>query len=158
MCFLSCVDSPGEKCSRPLGLDFDPSGNLIVADPFTGLLKINVTTGEKSLLSGGESSSFAGFNNLAVLPNGSIFVTKFCQRNNFALEVFEGIPSGKLLHYNPVTDTLHTVVSDLFLPNGVSISNDGESVLVSETGRARILRYDCSLSTYRNLWLISSIL
>jgi len=49
-----------------------------------------VTTGDKSLLFGGEASSFAVFNNLAVLPNSSIFVTKFCQRNDFAVEVFEG--------------------------------------------------------------------
>ena len=137
------IDSPGEKCSRPLGLDFDATGSLIVADPFKGLLKINITTGEKDLLAGDESqdpSVIPAFNNLVVLPNGSIFVTKFCKRNDFALEVLEGVPNGNLLHYDPVTKSIHTVISNLFLPNGIARSNDGQSILISETGKARILR------------------
>ena len=143
MCAHILIDSPGEKCSRPLGLDFDSAGNLIVADPFKGLLKINVTTGEKHLLAGDESqdpSVIPAFNNLVVLPNGSIFVTKLCKRNDFTLEVLEGVPNGNLLHYNPATKTIHTVVSDLFMPNGLSHSHDGQSILISESGKARILR------------------
>ena len=138
------ADSPGEKCSRPLGLDFDSSGSLIVADPFKGLLRINITTGEKDLLAGDESQDptvIPAFNNLVVLPNGSVFVTKLCKRNDFTLEVLEGVPNGNLLHYNPVTKTIHTVVSNLFLPNGLLRSNDGQSILISETGKARILRW-----------------
>jgi len=137
------TDSPGEKCSRPLGLDFDHTGNLIVADPFKGLLRINVTTGEKDLLAtdvSQDASSIPAFNNLVVLPNGSVFVTKLCKRNDFTLEVLEGVPNGNLLHYNPSTKTIHTVASNLFLPNGLSLSNDGDSILISETGKARILR------------------
>ena len=143
ICAYIFIDSPGEKCSRPLGLDFNSAGNLIVADPFKGLLEINVTTGEKHLLAGDEShdpSAIPAFNNLVVLPNGSIFVTKLCKRNDFTLEVLEGVPNGNLLHYNPVTKTIHTVVSDLFLPNGLSHSHDGQSILISESGKARILR------------------
>ena len=137
------TDSPGEKCSRPLGLDFDAAGNLIVADPFKGLLKINITTGEKQLLAGDESqdpSVIPAFNNLVVLPNGSIFITKLCKRNDFTLEVLEGVPNGNLLHYDPVTNSIHTVVPNLFLPNGLAQSHDGQSILISETGKARILR------------------
>lgn len=137
------IDSPGEKCSRPLGLDFDPTGNLIVADPFKGLIKINITTGEKDLLVGDESQDAGvvpAFNNLVVLPNGSVFVTKFCKRNDFTLEILEGVPNGDLLHYDPVTNSMHTVVSNLFLPNGITRSNDGQSILISEMGKARILR------------------
>ena len=137
------IDSPGEKCSRPLGLDFDSTGSLIVADPFKGLLKINITTGEKELLARDESqdaSVIPAFNNLVVLPNGSIFVTKLCKRNDFTLEILEGVPNGNLLHYDPVTNSIHTVVPNLFIPNGIVRSNDGQSILISETGKARILR------------------
>ena len=144
ICAYIFIDSPGEKCSRPLGLDFNSAGNLIVADPFKGLLEINITTGEKHLLAGDEShdpSAIPAFNNLVVLPNGSIFVTKLCKRNDFTLEVLEGVSNENLLHYNPVTKTIHTdVVSDLFLPNGLSHSHDGQSILISESGKARILR------------------
>lgn len=136
------TDSPGEECSRPLGLDFDSTGGLIVADPFKGLLRINVTTGEKDLLAADESldSAIPAFNNLVVLPNGSIFVTKLCKRNDFTLEILEGVPNGNLLHYNPKTKSIHTVGSNLFLPNGLAHSKDGQSILISETGKARILR------------------
>ena len=55
ICAYIFIDSPGEKCSRPLGLYFNSAGNLIVADPFKGLLEINVTTGGKHLLAENES-------------------------------------------------------------------------------------------------------
>lgn len=37
------------KCGRPLGLDFDENGKLIVADAYYGIHRVNVKTGELRL-------------------------------------------------------------------------------------------------------------
>lgn len=42
-----CSESYQEKiCGRPLGMKFDSDGNLLVADAFYGLWKVDVKTGK----------------------------------------------------------------------------------------------------------------
>ena len=56
------------------------------------------------------------------------------------LDIIEHGGHGRLLEYDPATGRIAVLRSGLDFANGVAISHDEQSVLVSETGHYRILR------------------
>lgn len=142
-----------ERCGRILGLDFhkERSNELYAIDSSHGLLKVNVDTGEvEVLVTSRQRNGVAPFvnfvNDVVVLQNGSVFFsdssTKFSRREN-KLEAVEGAANGQLLHYNPIDSSVSVVLDGLHFPNGICTGENEESLLISETTRARILRYMC---------------
>ncbi len=140
-----------ERCGRILGIDFhkDRHNELYAIDSSNGLLKVNVDTGEVELLvpsgkQGDKHVPFSNFlNDVVVLRNGSVYFTdsskKFSRRQN-RMEAVECRANGQLLHYNPADRSVSIVLDKLHFPNGICIGGNEESVLISETTRARILR------------------
>ena len=135
-----------QKCGRPLGMEIDSKGDLIVVDSYKGLFRINTQTGEKAnMFQPTESGDLACplLNNLAVLNNGSIFLT--CSSCRFPLynhiyDTVEGRPNGKVFHYNPVTGCTTVLRKDMYWLNGIAKSSGEDFLIVSELIRARILR------------------
>ncbi|XP_065889707.1 adipocyte plasma membrane-associated protein-like isoform X2 [Dysidea avara] len=141
-------------CGRPLGLHWDNSDNLIVADAYKGLVSINTKTGKKNVLCGPKISTDVTctfFNYPVVISNGSVFFS--CLSVNFAEHdlLGESFPfmdyifgkhndTGMLLHYNPITGQT-SVVKQLNTPNGVAKSSDEEFLLVSELSKSRVARF-----------------
>lgn len=121
------------------------SDELYVIDSSLGLLKVNVKTKALTTLVSKNSSSVPVnfLNDLVQLPNGSLLITdsslKFSRHEN-VLEGLECGANGQLLVYNPREASLHVVLKELHFPNGLGLTGDGESALVVETTRARILR------------------
>ncbi|CAH0550989.1 unnamed protein product [Brassicogethes aeneus] len=75
-----CEEDFEEKiCGRPLGMQFDKNGSLIVADPYYGIFKVNIQSGKKiNLVS--TDIEINGYkpkipNSVAVASNGDIFWT-----------------------------------------------------------------------------------
>lgn len=67
------------KCGRPLGIEFDKSGILYVADAYYGIWKVNIATGQKQLLVS-PSVEIEGrkpkvFNSIALASNGDVYWT-----------------------------------------------------------------------------------
>lgn len=118
---------------------------LYVTDSSLGLLKVNIKTRSMETLISKKSSivPINLLNDLVELPNGSLLISdsslKFSRYDNL-MDVLECGANGQLLVYNPVDGSLHVVARDLHFPNGVCLSHDGQSVLLAETTRARILR------------------
>jgi sugar lactone lactonase YvrE len=134
---------------RPLGLAFDNDGHLIVADAFRGLLSIDLegTITELAREADGILVRFA--DDVAVAANGKIYFSdasvKFSARewgtaHGAVLDVMEHGAHGRLLVYDPLTETATTVLNGLNFANGVAIGHSEDYVLVSETGAYRILR------------------
>ena len=119
---------------------------LYVIDSSLGLLQVNIRTHTKrTLLSKKNSPVPINFlNDLIQLPNGSLLITdsslKF-SRHDVILEGLESGPNGQLLLYEPADGSLHVLVSGLHFPNGLCSAGDGQSTLLAETTRARVLRY-----------------
>ncbi len=128
---------------RPLGLAFDPSGNLIVADANKGLLSIARDGSVSVLTTEADSLRFACTNDLDVAANGMIYFTdassKFALEHHIA-DILEHGPNGRLLVYDPKTKATRTLLKGLAFANGVAISPDQSFVLVDETGKYRIHR------------------
>jgi len=128
---------------RPLGLAFDPSGNLIVADAIKGLLSIAADGAVSVLTTAADGLAFGCTNDLDVAADGTIYFTdassKF-QLTNFTSDILEHGPNGRFLAYDPKTRTTRTLLSGLSFANGVAVSPDQSFVLVIETGAYRVHR------------------
>lgn len=129
---------------RPLGMDFDNAGNLIVCDADHGLLSID-PAGKITILSteaGGVPFRFA--DDVEIAPDGLIYFSdassKF-DKTGYMLDLFEGRPHGRLICYNPGTLDATVLLDDLYFANGVAIDSSGEFLLVNETYQYRVRRY-----------------
>ncbi len=131
---------------RPLGLDFDKSGNLIVADAKKGLLSINKSGDIEVLMTEIEDVPLNFTDDIDIGPDGMIYFTDASEKfdiYNYKGDLLEHRPHGKLIQYNPDTKESTLLLDSLYFANGVAVSDDGEFLLFNET-------YDFSISKY---WL-----
>jgi sugar lactone lactonase YvrE len=128
---------------RPLGLIFDSSGNLIVADAIKGLLSISRIGEVKTLSTEAEGTKLGCVNDLDVASNGTIYFTEASYKYpmaQFTSDILEHQPNGRLLAYDPKSQKTRTVLKELYFANGVAVSPDQSFVLVVETGLYRVRR------------------
>ena len=129
---------------RPLGLDWDPDGRLVVADAYKGLLSLDAD-GQITVLTTGVAGEPFGFtDDVDVATDGLIYFTdassKFTQ-GDYALDLLELRPHGSLLVYDPDIGETRRLLDNLYFANGVALSSDESFILVNETWKYRILRY-----------------
>ena len=132
-----------ETHGRPLGLKFDPTGNLIVADANKGLLAIDRDGSITTLTTDAEGVAFRCTNDLDIGANGTIYFTDASQRfgiDEFQLDFIEGQATGRLFSFDPRTSSLQMRIDGLAFANGVALGPDEEYVLVNETAAHRITR------------------
>ena len=141
------VDTGG----RPLGIDFDARGHLIVADGYLGLLSV-APSGEITVLAteaDGQAIRYA--DDVDVAADGKIYFsdasTKFSPADfggtleASLVDIMEHGGNGRLLVHDPETGTTETLYDGINFANGVAVSPDQRYVLVNETGSYRVLRY-----------------
>ncbi|MCP3952910.1 MAG: SMP-30/gluconolactonase/LRE family protein [Desulfobacterales bacterium] len=136
---------------RPLGLDFDRKGHLIVADAFRGLLSISPTGAIQELATVANETPIKFADDVDVAADGKIYFsdasTKFgaLERGGVPqasrLDLMEHGGHGRLLVYNPADRTTRTLLTGLNFANGVAVAHDQTFVLVNETGAYRVMRY-----------------
>ena len=128
---------------RPLGLIFDPSGNLIIADASKGLLRVDKAGVVQVLATESDGAKFGCLNDLDVAANGTIYFTEASSKFpmfQFTADILEHRPNGRLLAYDPKTQKTRTIFKGIYFANGVAVSPDQSFVLVAETGRYRVNR------------------
>jgi len=127
---------------RPLGLQFDAHGNLIVADIHRGLLLVAPDRTLTVLTDSVDGSHLGLVNGLDIAGDGTIWFSDATQRSkgNAMLDYLEGIASGRLLSYNPETKITKVHLTELRFANGVALGPDDAFVLVNETLGARVTR------------------
>ncbi|MEH6483793.1 MULTISPECIES: SMP-30/gluconolactonase/LRE family protein [Pseudomonas] len=129
---------------RPLGMDFDAQGNLIVADAYKGLLSIDPQGAIKVLTTEADGLPFAFTDDLDIASDGTIYFSDASSRfeqPDYLLDLLEARPWGRLLSYSPSTGKTQVLLKDLYFANGVALSAKEDFVLVNETYRYRITRY-----------------
>ena len=133
-----------ETGGRPLGLAFDKSGNLIVADAWKGLLQVDPQGKVRVLTDSADGVPFAFTDDLDIASDGRIYFSDASSRfhqPDYILDLLEARPHGRLLRYDPATGKTETLLKDLYFANGVALSQNEDFVLVNETYRYRITRY-----------------
>ncbi|HEY0386174.1 MAG TPA: SMP-30/gluconolactonase/LRE family protein, partial [Pyrinomonadaceae bacterium] len=128
---------------RPLGMDFDRQGNLIIADANKGLLAINPQGAVTVLSTEADGLAFRCPNDLDIAADGTIYFTDASSKFPLSVykhDLFEHRPNGRLLAYEPETRQTRVVLDKIYFANGVAVSPDQSFVLVVETGLYRVLR------------------
>ncbi len=136
---------------RPLGIDFDNEGSLIVADAYRGLLSIDPTGQVKELATEADGVAIRYADDVDVANDGKIYFSdassKFGAKEyggTYAaslLDINEHGGHGRLLAYDPQTGETTTLLDGLNFANGVAVGHDQSYILVNETGGYRIIRY-----------------
>jgi len=133
-----------ETKGRPLGLAFDHSGNLIVADAMIGLMSIAPDGKATVLTVEAEGVPFRCTNDLDVAADGTIYFTDASSRfplTQLKADLLEHRGNGRFLAYDPQTKQTRVLLRDLSFANGVAVSPDQSFVLVNETGSYSVRRY-----------------
>jgi sugar lactone lactonase YvrE len=136
---------------RPLGIDFDQKGNLIVADGYRGLLSIDPNGKVTELATVADGIPIRYADDVDVAGDGKIYFsdasTKFGAKAAHGTmeaslyDIMEHGGHGRLLVYDPATGKARTLLKGLNFANGVAVSPDQTFVLVDETGAYRVIRY-----------------
>lgn len=134
---------------RPLGIETDRDGSLVVANAYIGLQRVG-PDGSVTLLYGGEDADVFA-NNLAVGDDGFIYFTEASRkfgprafRDTMEATLFDVMEHGKhgrVLAYDPASDSAEVLVDNLSYANGIAISPGNDFLLVVEMNEYRILKH-----------------
>ncbi|MEV4538151.1 SMP-30/gluconolactonase/LRE family protein [Asanoa sp. NPDC049518] len=123
---------------RPLGIEVDPNGDLVVSDAYRGVLRVAPAGGAVEVL----SSGYRLCDNAAVARDGTIWFSDSSQRHDLAhwrADILEHTGTGRLLRRDP-SGSVSVVLDGLQFANGVALAADESFVAVAETGAYRISR------------------
>ncbi|MGD9387267.1 MAG: SMP-30/gluconolactonase/LRE family protein [Gammaproteobacteria bacterium] len=130
---------------RPLGLELDPSGRLVVCDGHRGLLRVATDGTIEVLAAEADGLPFGFTNDLDIAADGTIYFTdaswKFGPEMKARDDVLEHGGNGRLMKYDPATGGVTVLLDGLQFANGVALAPDGNSLLVAQTGSYNVLRY-----------------
>jgi ribose transport system permease protein len=137
---------------QPLGMAFDRNDNLYVCIGGMGLYritperKVEKVTDEtnRSLYSVNDDSRLRLADDLDIADDGRIFFSEATVRyemHEWPVDGLEARGNGRIICYDPNTNTTRTVLRGLKFPNGICIASDGQSILFAETFGCCIRRY-----------------
>ncbi|KAL4383203.1 hypothetical protein GQ457_15G004410 [Hibiscus cannabinus] len=135
-------------CGRPLGLKFNrKTCDLYIADAYFGLSVVGPNGGKaRQLVTSAEGIPFRLTNALDIdADTGVIYFTdssNIYQRRQIFLAVLTFDKTGRLLKYDPRTNNVTVVYKGLAFPNGVALSKDNSFLLVAESMKMRILKFE----------------
>jgi len=132
-----------ETGGRPLGLQWGPRGDLIVADGGRGLLSVNLEGEVTVLVPRAETVPLEMADDLDVSSSGLIYFSD-ATGSEVGMDYYQDLmihrPLGRLLRFDYYTDDLEVLLTGLYFANGVALSPDEDFVLVSEMSEYRITR------------------
>lgn len=129
---------------RPLGIEFDPDGRLLVCDARRGLLRVDPASGQVETISEGIGDARYVFcNNAAIATSGEVWFsdssTKFGV-DDWKADLVQDTRTGRLLRRDP-DGTIEVVLDGLAFANGVALAADESFVAVAETGARTVVRH-----------------
>lgn len=126
-----------------LGITTTAAGDLIVCDADEGLLKVS-EEGVKVIASHVDGAKIRFADDVVESSNGTLYFSDASTKFGFdgwALDLLETEPHGRLLKYEPSSNTTSVVLDGLAFANGVAISENQDYVVVCETWKYRCLKY-----------------
>jgi sugar lactone lactonase YvrE len=136
---------------RPLGMAFDGTGTLWVADALRGLLSVSPAGTVLVMATEAERLPIRYADDLDVAPDGRVYLTDastafypphFDALQASILEVLEHRGTGRVIEYEPASGRTSVIAAGLVFPNGIAVTHDGRGLLVNEMGNYRVLRIE----------------
>lgn len=139
-----------EVGGRPLGIEADADGSLVVANAVLGVQRIARDGSVEVLLDAVDGEALVAVNDVAIGTDGTIYVSESSRKFGTAryrgtleaslLDILEHGGHGRVLAFDPSTGNVRLVLDGLNYANGVAVSDDGTALLIVETGSYRVLR------------------
>ncbi|HVJ41579.1 MAG TPA: SMP-30/gluconolactonase/LRE family protein [Dongiaceae bacterium] len=137
---------------HPLGLAFDRHDTLYVCVGGMGLYrvyrdgKVEKATDQtnRSPFSIVDDSRMRLADDLDIAPDGRVFFSEATVRydmESWPADAIESRSSGRIICFDPATNTTRTVLRNLVFPNGICVETGGQSLLFAESWACRISRY-----------------
>jgi sugar lactone lactonase YvrE len=137
------VDRVAHTGGRPLGIELDLDGRLVVCDAHRGLLRVDPAGGSVEAVTdsvGGTRMVFC--NNAAVASDGTVWFSDSSTRygvERWKDDFVQNTRTGRLVRLS--TDgTVEVVLDGLAFANGVALSAAEDFVCVAETGARTVVR------------------
>lgn len=137
---------------QPLGLHFDSKGDLFACVSGMGLYKITKEREiirlsdetNRTLLSIIDDSRMRFADDMDFAPDGRVFFSEATIRYDifdWATDSIEARGNGRIICWDPKTNSSRTVLPKRMFPNGICMTGDGVSLFFAETWAGRINRY-----------------
>ena len=138
------IDRVAETVGRPLGLEFDPDGRLLVCDAHRGLLRVDTRSGGiETVADSVDGVRMVFCNNAAIASDGTVWFSDSSTSyglENWRSDIVMATKSGRLLRRDPDGAT-STVLDGLDFANGVALAADESYVAVAESGGCTVVRH-----------------
>lgn len=145
------VEEFADTGGRPLGMEFDVDGNLIVANAELGLQRVTPAGSVSILVDSFDGKKIVYANDAAVANDGTIYFSDSSSKFGASvsggsyeaslLDILEHGGNGRVFRHDPVSGETAVIVDGLNFANGIAVSEDQKYILVNETGSYRVLRY-----------------
>ena len=138
------VDKVAHTGGRPLGIEIDADGRLLVADARKGLLRVDTRTGGVEPVTDAVAGTRMKFcNNAAIATDGTVWFSDSSTSygiDDWRSDIVMATRSGRLLRRDP-DGTVSTVIDGLDFANGVALAADESYVAVAESGGCTVVRH-----------------
>lgn len=139
----SHVDRVAHTGGRPLGLELDLDGRLVVCDAHRGLLRVDTASGAVEQVADSVRGTRMVFcNNASVASDGTVWFSDSSTKygiERWKDDFVQNTRTGRLLRLD--TDgSVHVVIDELAFANGVALSQDEDFVCVAESGARTVVR------------------
>ena len=138
------VDRVARTGGRPLGLEIDLDGRLLVCDAQRGLLRIDTRSGGVEAVADSVDGVRMVFcNNAAIASEGTVWFSDSSRRyglEDWKSDFVQNTRTGRLLRRDP-DGTITTVLDGLAFANGVALAGDESYVAVAETAARTVVRH-----------------
>ncbi len=136
---------------RPLGIEFDSDGSLLVANAYLGLQRVSPQGDVSVLLSEIDGQPLVYADDVAVAEDGTVYFSEASSKfgaeaadgtlEASLLDILEHGGHGLIVAFDPSDGSARTVLDGLNFANGVAVSDDQQFLLIAETGSYRILKH-----------------
>ncbi len=137
------VDLVARTQGRPLGLEIDLDGRLLVCDAKRGLLRVDTRGGAVEAVTGEIDGTPMKFcNNAAIASDGTVWFSDSSTKygiERWKDDFVQNTRTGRLCRLDP-DGTVTVVIDGLAFANGVALSKDESYVCVAETGGRTVVR------------------
>ena len=136
---------------RPLGIEVDYDGSLLIANANIGVQRISTSGEVTDVLTEVNGKPLVYADDIAVARDGTIYFSEASTKfgawaaggtlEGSLLDILEHGGNGLVVEYKPDTGIARVILDGLNFANGVAVSDDQRYLLVAETGSYRIHRY-----------------
>ncbi|MDF3818937.1 SMP-30/gluconolactonase/LRE family protein [Leptospira sp. 96542] len=128
---------------RPLGVQLDSSGNLIIADAYKGLLSLDTKGNLSLLVNHFESKPLKFTDDIDIAKDGKIYFSdaSIYEQKEYLYDLLESRPYGRLFVYDPKLKKTELLLDGLYFANGIALSKTEDFILINETYRYRITKF-----------------